>query len=107
MAINNEPNAMLAYLGPIAPSMMKPNVETNRPIANAHGVSNKISIEKAATAKQIKVRKRAFILPVKLSSLSASAAAMTPRIRGVINVFCWKYHAGITTPSKVIRIRML
>ena len=43
---------MLAYLGPIAPRMIKPKVEINNPNANAQGVSNKISIEKAASAKQ-------------------------------------------------------
>ena len=85
--MSSEPIAMLAYLGPIAPSIIKPKVDTNRPTANDQGVLNRISIENAATAKQIKVRISALILPVKLSSLSANAAAITPNIRGVISTF--------------------
>ena len=98
---------MLAYLGPIAPSMIKPKVEINNPVAKAQGLLNKISIEKAASAKQRKVRIKALMRPVKLSSLSAKAAAITPNIIGVISVFCLKYQVGITTPNKVIKIRIL
>ncbi len=85
--MSNEPKAMLAYLGPIAPSMMKPKVETKRPIANNQGVLNSNSIENAAIAKQINVRIKAITLPVKLSSLSARAAAIIPKISGVIKAF--------------------
>jgi hypothetical protein len=105
--MRREPKAILAYLGPIAPSMMKPNVEINNPIANSQGVANSISIERAAMAKQINVNDWDFSLPVKLSSLSASAAAIIPRIKGTISVLSCKYHVGITTPKRVTRIRRL
>ena len=107
MAMSSEPKAMLAYLGPIAPSMMNAKVEANKPIANRIGVLNNNSIEKAAIAKQMNVSVSALRRPVKLSSLSASAAAITPSIKGVMSVFCSKYQAGTTTPSKVINIKTL
>ncbi|GEM75781.1 hypothetical protein VSA01S_18930 [Vibrio sagamiensis NBRC 104589] len=74
----------MAYLGPIAPSMINPNVERKSPLPNSHGLSKRISMEKAAIAKHRKVNSSAFSLPLKLSSLSAIAAAITPRINGVI-----------------------
>ena len=71
------------------------------------GVLKRSSIEKAATAKQIKVKKRALSRPDNLSSVSANAAAMMPKIYGVIAVFCSKYQQGITAPTRAINTRIL
>ena len=84
MAISSDPNAILAYLGPIAPSMIKPKVDANNPAANRMGVSNSNSIENDAIAKQASVNTIDLSRPVKLSSLSASAAAITPKISGMM-----------------------
>lgn len=58
-------------------------------------------------AKQPKVRVMLFKRPVKLSSLSARAAAMTPSKSGMISEFSCKYQAGIAMPAKVIKINTL
>ncbi len=87
IAINREPKAILAYRGPIAPSMIKIKVDANKPMAKKMGRSNRSSMENAAMAKQTKVIISARILPQKLSSVSARAAAIMPKIRGTMPVF--------------------
>ena len=82
-------------------------VDKNKPIAKSIGVSNKSSIENAAIAKQINVKKSAFNRPDNLSSVSASAAAIIPKINGVIAVFSPRYQQGITAPIKASNTRTL
>ncbi|GGK43281.1 hypothetical protein GCM10007987_28230 [Aliivibrio fischeri] len=57
-------------------------------------------MEKAAIAKQMKVKNKALSLPDSLSSVSANAAAIIPRMSGVIAVFCSRYQQGITAPTR-------
>ncbi|GLT19227.1 hypothetical protein GCM10007938_30090 [Vibrio zhanjiangensis] len=104
MASSSEPKAILAYLVLIAPSIMKPKVELHKPSANRIGVEKSNSIEKEAIAKQASVIKVDFTRPITVSSVSDSAAAMTPNIRGITWVLSEWYQLKLTTPTSAIRI---